>query len=63
MNGYNVEERVSRIKHIKNIRDNAAYIVSMFDYYNQNKLLEMATSEETKEYLKELLRFGRGESS
>lgn len=38
--GY-VDEKVDRIKTIKNFQDNAWYIVSMFDIDNQRKLLNL----------------------
>jgi ribosome maturation protein Sdo1 len=38
--GY-VDEKVNRIKDLKNISDNAWTIVAMFDGYNQQRLLEM----------------------
>ena len=34
-------EKINRIKNIKNIQDNAWYIVAMFDSNNQAKLLSM----------------------
>ncbi len=38
-------DKIDRIKDIKNIQDNAWYIVAMFDYINQSKLLNMVTTE------------------
>lgn len=37
--------KISRIKDIKNIKDNAWYIVAMFDCNNQRKLCEMVGPE------------------
>lgn len=34
-------EKINRIKDIKNIQDNAWYMVAMFDSNNQTKLLSM----------------------
>ena len=48
-------EKIDRIKDIENIRDNARYIVGMFDMYNQAKLLSMV-NEETYAVLQEVLR-------
>lgn len=42
--GY-VDEKVGRIEHIKNIKDNCCYIVAMFDVNNQNKLLHLVDGE------------------
>ena len=42
--GY-VDEKVNRIKDIKNISDNAWFIVAMFDHHNQAKLLTMVKPE------------------
>lgn len=43
-------DKISRIKEIQNIRDNAWYIVAMFDQDNQMKLWSLLT-DQTKEYL------------
>ena len=51
--GY-VDEKVDRIKDIKNIRDNTCYLVAMFDLSNQNKLLSRVEGE-TKIWLEDLL--------
>ena len=51
--GY-VDEKLDRIKDIKNYRDNAWYIVAMFDYSNQAKLVNMV-GKETKKVLIEVL--------
>lgn len=42
--GY-VDEKVDRIKDIKNVKDNVWYIVAMFDSDNQAKLLSMVKPE------------------
>jgi len=41
---------INRIKDIDNFKDNAWYIVAMFDLHNQAKLME-AVSEETKQQI------------
>ena len=43
-------DKINRIKDIDNFKDNAWYIVAMFDIHNQAKLME-AVSEETKEQI------------
>lgn len=57
--GY-VTEKLSRIQHIQNVRDNTAYIVSMFDWNNKNKLRMMVKREDTKAWLKKLYDFSLG---
>jgi len=42
--GY-VDEKVDRIKEIRNVKDNLMYIVAMFDSYNQFKLSAMISPE------------------
>lgn len=42
--GY-VDEKVNRIKNIKNVSDNAWFIVAMFDSHNQAKLFTMVKPE------------------
>jgi len=49
--GY-ADEKVNRIKDIKNIGDNFMYMVAMFDIVNQKKLAEKM-SEETKKAVKD----------
>jgi len=46
--GY-VDEKVGRIKDIKNIKDNFMYMVAMFDMNNQLKLAEKLSEETRKE--------------
>lgn len=48
--GYRTE-KLDRIKDITNIRDNAWYIVAMFDWINQGKLISMVKPE-TAEMIK-----------
>jgi len=43
-------DKINRIKDIDNFKDNAWYIVAMFDIHNQAKLME-AVSEETKQQI------------
>jgi len=43
-------DKINRIKDIDNFKDNAWYIVAMFDINNQTKLME-AVSEETKQQI------------
>lgn len=38
-------EKINRIKDITNIKDNALHIYSMFDWENQNKLIEILSAE------------------
>jgi len=38
--GY-VDEKIGRIKDLKNIRDNCTFIVAMFDIHNQRKLFQL----------------------
>lgn len=52
--GY-ASEKIKRID-INNIKDNAWYIVAMFDYDNQAKLLEMVKPETAK-----MIRQARGD--
>jgi len=40
--------KISRIKDITNVQDNAWYIVAMFDWVNQHKLLSMVSDETAK---------------
>lgn len=47
--GY-VDEKVNQIKDIKNIKDNAGYIIAMFDGHNQRKLYNLV-SDKTKKYI------------
>ena len=47
-NGY-VDEKVNRIKHIENIRDNFMYIVAMFDMNNREKLYNVLSEETLSE--------------
>jgi len=48
--GY-ADEKIGRIKDIKNIEDNFMYMVSMFDICNQKKLADKL-SEETRQAVK-----------
>lgn len=52
--GY-VDEKVGCIKDLENIKDNAWYIVAMFDSNNQQKLLSMVKPETA-----EMIRRARG---
>ena len=51
--GY-VDEKVNRIKDIKNFKDNTCYMVAMFDSSNQNKLLH-SVNEEASAWIEDLL--------
>ena len=53
--GY-ASEKVNKIRHLKNIEDNAWYIVSMFDYQNQAKLISMV-----KPKTAEMIKLARGD--
>jgi hypothetical protein len=52
--GYRTE-KINRIKDIKNIKDNYAYIIAMFDHYNQLDLLNCLKTDEAKELVEALL--------
>ena len=54
--GY-VDEKVNRIKDLKNVGDNIMFIVAMFDSTNQSKLSGML-SEETREAIADRIRSG-----
>lgn len=45
-------EKIDRIKDLRNVTDNALYIISMFDLFNQRKLYEKL-SQEALDYLRE----------
>ena len=45
--GY-VDEKLDRIKDVENIKDNAWFIVAMFDWVNQGKLTYMVKPETAK---------------
>jgi hypothetical protein len=45
--GY-VDEKINRIKDLKNIKDNFMYMVAMFDYKNQIKLAGMLSDKTRK---------------
>jgi len=45
-------EKIDQIKDIKNISDNAWYMVAMFDSNNQDKLISMVKPETAKMILK-----------
>ena len=49
--GY-VDEKVNRIKDLKNIQDNFMYIVAMFDCNNQ-RLLAISLSDETRKAVRD----------
>lgn len=53
--GY-ASEKINKIKSLENIRDNAWYIVAMFDMNNQAKLLSMVRPETV-----EMILLARGE--
>ena len=48
-------EKTERIQNIKNVSDNAWYIVAMFHHINQAKLISMV-SEETGKLIKQAIR-------
>ena len=56
--GY-VDEKVNRIKDIKNIEDNTGYIIAMFDIFNQRKLYDMVGTD-SKEYIDNCWELSRG---
>ena len=47
-------EKVSRIKDIRNIRDNTCFIVAMFDHKNQLKLYRSLASPEAKQWMQDI---------
>lgn len=49
--GY-ADEKVNRIKGINNCRDNAWFIVAMFDIFNQQKLFSLCSKKTQKELTK-----------
>ena len=53
--GY-VDEKLDRIIHIENFKDNAWYIVGMFDSDNQKKLVDML-EEPAQSKVKEMLQW------
>ena len=55
--GY-VDEKVLQIKKITNFKDNATFIVAMFDSSNQNRLLIIVEGE-AKTWLEDLLEYSR----
>ena len=50
------DEKVDRIKDLKNVSDNAWMMVAMFDYHNQAKLIAMVKPETAK-----MIKEARGE--
>ena len=55
--GY-VDEKVSRIKHLTNIKDNFMYLVAMFDSKNQLKLSRNISTEANEEIKTRLIASG-----
>ncbi|MFA6897207.1 MAG: hypothetical protein WCQ96_02900 [Patescibacteria group bacterium] len=49
-------DKIESIKNIKNISDNCAYIVAMFDPQNQLKLMAKVKDEEAHNWLMEVLK-------
>ena len=52
--GY-VDEKVDKIKDMRNISDNYAYMVAMFDSDNQIKLINLLEREDSKELVTKLI--------
>lgn len=52
-------EKVNRIKDIPNVSDNWAYMIAMFDHWNQNKLYKKVKREDTQELINRLLALTR----
>lgn len=48
------QEKIGRIKDIKNVEDNFMYILAMFDVFNQKKVIKKL-SKETKQAIMERL--------
>lgn len=53
-------EKVSRVEPIENMRDNMEYIIGMFDWENQNKLLALL-SEDSRWYVEAMLSYNNSE--
>lgn len=51
--------KIDRIKDIGNVGDNYAYMIAMFDYGNQNKLVPLLKRDETKIFVQDLLAWSR----
>lgn len=56
--GY-VDEKVSRIKDILNVKDNACYIIAMFDPDNQARLMTTVERTDTRQYIIDALDWDR----
>ena len=54
-------EKIDRIKDIGNLQDNYAYMVAMFDIFNQMKLYSLVEREDTKEMILSLLETSKPE--
>lgn len=52
-------EKVDRIKDIKNVGDNASYMVAMFDHHNQAKLINSITDEDALSYMEDLYEYAK----
>ena len=59
--GY-VDEKVNRIKDIKNVQDNFMYIIAMFDIQNQEKLAEKLSPETRKAVRERMIDGGNPEN-
>ena len=55
------QDKVVRIERIINFKDNAGYIVAMFDCHNQDLLLSRVRHPDTIKYLTELLEWAGGD--
>lgn len=47
-------EKISKIKDLENIGDNAGYIMGMFDIFNQQKMFNKLSLETKRELLKQM---------
>ena len=50
-----VDEKVNAIKDFENVRDNYAYMVAMFDMFNQHKVLKLLELPESKSLVESLI--------
>lgn len=48
-------EKIGKIKDLQNIRDNAAYMVAMFDRSNQIILLNLVETPEARKFVEDLI--------
>lgn len=54
-------KKVERIKDIENVKDNWGYLIAMFDYQNQQKLLALLDREDAHELVADVLAWNRAQ--